>query len=300
MMILNIIKIQGLSLDEEFNKILDNKKNKYVILSVFDKVINIKSIEGKVYTIANELTDNAPYTLKTNFNNSFKNYIDNDSKILIDKDRIIIDNLEISLSSIVIWYSKKKEISDEHLETIKFNIESYNNIIKSSGKEGGCKYSYLKYFLKLDIIGNLIEKELCHRIINLYENLKIDDFDTEEIRKIVGFGTGFTPSGDDFLTGFLGVISMNVSSDDIFNKLKESIIPRLGLTTEVSSSMLKAATEKKFRENLNNFILSFLQDNRIHFEYELQKLLDIGSSSGTDMSIGVVLGFLYLIHKRKW
>ncbi|MDP3446014.1 MAG: DUF2877 domain-containing protein [Ignavibacteria bacterium] len=297
---IGIIRIQGLSIDEEFNKILNDHNNEYMIHSIFDKVINIKSINGEIYTIANEFTDNAPYTLKTDFNNSFKDFIDNDSKISIDKERIIFDNLEIRLSNTIIWNSRKTEISDKHSKNIKSNIEIYNRLIRSSGKEGGCKYSYLKYFLNLDITGNLIEKELGYRIISLYENLKLDNFETEAINKIIGFGMGLTPSGDDFLTGFLGVISMNESTKDVFDRFKESIVTRLSLTTEVSSSMLKAATKEKFREILNDFILSFLQDNNKFFENKLEKLLDIGSSSGTDISVGVVLGFLYLIHKSEW
>lgn len=295
--------IKSLYWDQDFKEFFNYKYKDMKIAkihSVFDKVINIVSKDDILYTISNKNTDNAPYTLKVDYDGSFKDIVNEDVDVFKNKDKIIIGNIEIDLYSINIWSMKNDKITTFSETILKKNIRFFNMLIDSIGKDGGCKYYYSKNFLNIEYNnGSLIEKELSKRIETFYINLNKNKLRKEDITKLIGLGMGLTPSGDDFLTGFLGTISIFECNKSLFNKIKNFISIPLTSTTDVSSAMIKAAVEGKYREYLNEFIYSFLEEDENKFLKSFKNLLTIGSSSGTDMSIGVVLGFLYTIEIKR-
>jgi len=293
-------KIKGLYLDKDFQYFLDRKNVQVNIHSIFDKVVNIQSSTGTLYTISNNKTDNAPYTLKIDYDGSFKDIVFEDQNIIKTKENLFIGNVEIDLSSAQLWNVEREKIESFSTEDIKKNINIFNMMIQSMGSSGGCKYYYLKNFLGIkNNSNNLIERELSKKINDFYMKIKQDNIKEEDIRGLIGLGMGLTPSGDDFLTGFMAAITIFKKNDDLFHKIKDFIPLDTKSTTDVSRAMLKAATQEKYREYLNDFIYSSLYNNSDEYLKSFKNLLTIGSSSGTDMSIGVVLGFLFTIDENE-
>ncbi|WP_130806133.1 DUF2877 domain-containing protein [Senegalia massiliensis] len=293
-------KIKGLYLDRDFQYFLKEKNIQGDIHSIFDKVVNIQSDNGTLYTISNNKTDNAPYTLKVDYNGSFKDIVFEDQNIIKNKDNLFIGNIEIDLSSAELWNVEREKIQSFSTEYIKKNIGIFNMMIQSMGSSGGCKYYYLKNFLGIENNSDsLIERELSKKIDDFYMKIKQDNIQETDIRGLIGLGMGLTPSGDDFLTGFMAAITIFNKNNDLFHKIKDLIPLDTKSTTDVSRAMLKAATQEKFREYLNDFIYSFLYNNSDKYLKSFKNLLTIGSSSGTDMSIGVVLGFLFTIDENE-
>ena len=298
-------KVAALSWDEDFKDFFERDENKedLQIHSVFNKVVNINSSDRVLYTIANKHTDNAPYTLRVDFEESFKDIIHKEDKVLIEKNKVLIGGLEIGLSDLALQNNKRKCVTGISLFSLKTNIEIFNDLIGELGEYGGCKAFYVQRFLEIyQKDESLVEKELTKRIESFYDNLMDNKLDKEDIKRLIGLGIGLTPSGDDFLTGFLASISIFNFNIDLVDKIKAYIYPFLSSTTDISSAMLKAALEDKYREFLNEFIYSFFGYREEKFVGAFKNLLTVGSSSGTDMSIGVLIGFAYTlerIEKRK-
>lgn len=293
--------IKSLYWDQDFKYYFSNQlENAEIgkIHSIFDKVVNILSEENILYTISNNTTDNAPYTLKVDYDESFNDITNQNEKVLKNDNQILIGKTVIDLSTVNIWNMKDNKIIKFSHDIVKKNIKFFNMLIETMGKDGGCKYYYLKHFLNKDYKASLIERELAKRIEHFYKNLNEDKISKEDITRLIGLGMGLTPSGDDFLTGFLATINLFESNEHLFNQIKNYISLPLKSTTDISSAMIKAALEGKYREYVNQFIYSFLEDDKEKFLKAFKNLLKIGSSSGTDMSVGIVLGFLYTINNK--
>lgn len=291
-------KTGALSWDKDFRDFFEtgSNSNEIRIHSVFSRVINITSGDGILYTVANMYTDNAPYTLRLDFGDSFKDIINKEDRIRIEKDSIMIGNLEICISDLSMRKNEREKISDFSVSNIKNNIEIFNELILELGESGGCKAYYLHHFLGMyKNSEGLIEKEVTKRIESFYNDLMDNKLDENGIKKLVGLGGGLTPSGDDFLTGFLASASVFDCNRNLVDKIRSYIYPLLSSTTDISGAMLKAALEDKYREFLDEFVYSFFGCAKVEFIKSFKNLLTIGSSSGTDMSIGVIIGFLYTI-----
>jgi hypothetical protein len=107
------------------------------------------------------------------------------------------------------------------------------------------------------------------------------------MKQAIGLGPGFTPSGDDFLTGFIGAsrcFSAGAFTDEVGAYLRR-LIHR---TTLPSFFMLKAALDGCFCEALSDLLASLAGRSVPAVRKALGRLADIGATSGKDMIAGVM------------
>ncbi len=105
----------------------------------------------------------------------------------------------------------------------------------------------------------------------------------EEVRHLVGWGFGLTPSGDDALVGALAALkSFSPSAGAL---LAQAVRPRLASTTDVSRTCLELACRGYGSEHLIGVLSGFcgIAGNR-----SLDALLSFGHTSGQDTALGVV------------
>lgn len=106
---------------------------------------------------------------------------------------------------------------------------------------------------------------------------------------LIGLGPGLTPSGDDFLMGFLGA-SYLFAHDDEFRR---AVFDRAGLlihrTTLPSFFMLRAALEGHYPEPLSSLLLRLGRGEIRGLRQAADRLDGIGATSGHDMLAGVLL-----------
>ncbi len=109
---------------------------------------------------------------------------------------------------------------------------------------------------------------------------------------LVGLGHGLTPSGDDVLTGCLLVLSMPGSGWSTPLALGD-VAAR---TNTVAAAMLQQAGRGRFRQVLLDLTdaLALGRDA----DRPARVVRDIGSSSGTDMLLGVRVGLAALLARR--
>jgi hypothetical protein len=121
---------------------------------------------------------------------------------------------------------------------------------------------------------------------------------------IIGFGTGLTPSVDDFISGvmvsfiYLGnYYKLNLSAIYEFNK--EIVKNGLNKTTKVSSEMLRHTSMGKTNEAVRGLMLSILNElDKEAVIKALNKTINFGETSGTDTALGIYLGCRIMTNLR--
>ncbi len=296
------ININALYIDKNFKIWLDMVSDDIKIAqihSVFDKVINVEDDSGDLYSISNSYTDKAPYTLKTDYNFSFKDKIEKGQALFKSGNMLTTSTLKIDVSKAKLEDMKLMKIKKYNESIIKYNLASIYDLISNIGNAGGCKYYFMKNLLNIEnSMPTSIEKELSLRIEKFYNAFTFSGIKKEDILKLVGLGIGLTPSGDDFLTGFLGAVYIFEKNSTKFDIISNILNIEELSTNDISKAMLRAVINGQIREYLADFIYAVFEEDNINLTNKFENLMKVGSSSGTDMSIGVVLGFLSTLEKR--
>ena len=111
------------------------------------------------------------------------------------------------------------------------------------------------------------------------------------ISKLIGFGPGLTPSGDDFLCGFITAAhcryGVNLEYLLEFNNL---IKTKLANTNLISAKLLLSAIEKDVCSALHDFAKTIYEDTCS--KNALINLSTLGHSSGMDIATGFLYGLL--------
>ena len=147
-------------------------------------------------------------------------------------------------------------------------------------------------------LSHSVKQKLWARIDSLLYALSLyywDDVLTA-VKGIIGFGPGLTPSGDDFLSGFIltGVILSKIcphlgeTVEKLVTILSKESMHR---TTYVSISMIEDASNGEAAEPVLKLIHKILlSDDLGQIKYFAKQLGSIGGSSGEDLYNGLATG----------
>ena len=111
-------------------------------------------------------------------------------------------------------------------------------------------------------------------------------------KRLIGFGQGLTPAGDDILTGFMAVLSMFPQewiSPEFFDRVLTAAILK---TNNIAYTYMKLASRKNISAILQNVINAACTADFKLMLRSLFRLTDWGGSSGRDTAFGAVLGLL--------
>ncbi len=188
------------------------------------------------------------------------------------------------------------------LETVGFNTK--NSKIYFSKKDSQMKDGlrdrvlfYLDEINLIDISGSIIDNhspffnELSDSIRSISESTQKYELKklSEQLSCIVGLGNGFTPSGDDFIVGFLFCLNRILSCSN--HKYAKFVI--VGNTNWASKKFIDYSQNDIVIEPLEVFV-NFLLSGENETKFPLMDLLQIGKSSGIDASIGVIIATVFV------
>jgi hypothetical protein len=152
--------------------------------------------------------------------------------------------------------------------------------------------SFRKFLVQED--GGRVAQEFRARSQSLIEALEKRDFIgiPRNIKRLVGFGKGLTPSGDDFLLGLIASLYLinDPRLDYLVSKIKEIIASEREKTTFLSAKFLEYASQGRFSESILNLLEAILTKNPAATEEAVKKCLDFGASSGRDTLFGIASG----------
>jgi len=149
----------------------------------------------------------------------------------------------------------------------------------------------------LDTLGSILDNhspffnELSYSIRIISESTQKHDLIklSNQLSSIVGLGNGFTPSGDDFIVGFLFCLKRIL----LHTNHKSTKFVIIGNTNWASKKFIDYSQNGIVIEPLEMFI-NFLLSGENETEFPLMDLIQVGKSSGIDACIGVIIATLFV------
>jgi len=119
----------------------------------------------------------------------------------------------------------------------------------------------------------------------------------DAVSSLVGAGTGLTPSGDDFLSGFMAALRAG-GRERLAAALGKAVEKNLGATGDISASLLRCGVEGFWPEPLLDLADAIAAENTPAALRALASLCGLGHSSGADMASGFLFGLACLL--KEW
>ena len=148
--------------------------------------------------------------------------------------------------------------------------------------------------LRRDGISTMIAAVSLPRLIDATRTLQVDDAITA-IRPLIGLGPGLTPSGDDFIVGYLAGLWSTAGNDSSRLRFMSSLGTWLSQaaadTNAISRTYIKSAINGNVSEPIATLAQRFGQANSMDNVREASRTaLLVGHTSGTDGVLGLLLG----------
>jgi hypothetical protein len=282
--------IKAISGDAEFIQTIKRKDFTGFIHSIFDKTVNIQCREtDDLYTLACNRLDNGPNSLVIDINRFSTIPIELNDQVWTKGNVLFIeDGLAVSLEGITKWECSLPTYPLNTKQAIT-NIASMKNHINRHGTPGGIKKNPQANnpfeIEMMKMLGERSQSLLCSLInINMPEAV-------QHATGLIGLGPGLTPSGDDFLTGLMTTFHLPQCPCQSLIGFSEQVIANArGLTNDISYMTLKLAAKGKARESIVRLLHLALTGEEHEVIPALNEVLKIGSSSGTDIALGIVSG----------
>lgn len=282
--------INAISGDIDFIKEFNNSKFTGFVHSTFNRTLNIKCFENDdLYTIACSKLDNGPNTVIIDVDNMKSMKIVVDDRVRVENNLLYIANkLTISIDKVNIWESVLPSYT-HNVEILKQNLMKMKEYINVHGVGGGMKKNVITQNAFEAEVSNMLENRTL-LLFNELLNHRISSALPHAI-SLVGLGPGLTPSGDDFLTGLFAVFNMKNSPFYPYRSFCEEVLKKAkNLTNDISYMTLQKAAIGKVRESIISLLNNLFVEDEEDLFLSLNKLLSIGSSSGTDIALGIVFG----------
>jgi len=282
--------INSISGDTDFIKEINNSTFTGFVHSTFSRTFNIKCYEnGDLYTIACNRLDNGPNTLIVDIDNMKPMKIETNDRVFVEENLLYIgDQLTISMDRAGKWESVLSTYPC-NVDILKRNLMKMKDFINIHGVGGGMKKNIITLNPFEAEVSNMLENRTL-LLLNELLNGRISSALPHAV-SLIGLGPGLTPSGDDFLTGLFTIFNMKNSPFYPYRLFCEDVLKKAKtLTNDISYMTLKKAAFGKVRESIISLLNSLLVEDDEDLILSLNKLLNIGSSSGTDIAFGIVFG----------
>jgi hypothetical protein len=282
--------INSISGDTDFIKEINNSTFTGFVHSTFSRTFNIKCYEnGDLYTIACNRLDNGPNTLIVDIDNMKPMKIETNDRVFVEENLLYIgDQLTISIDRAGKWESVLSTYPC-NVDILKRNLMKMKDFINIHGVGGGMKKNIITLNPFEAEVSNMLENRTL-LLLNELLNGRISSALPHAV-SLIGLGPGLTPSGDDFLTGLFTIFNMKNSPFYPYRLFCEDVLKKAKtLTNDISYMTLKKAANGKVRDSIISFLNSILVEDDQDLILSLNKLLNIGSSSGTDIAYGIVFG----------
>ncbi|MDR3561637.1 MAG: DUF2877 domain-containing protein [Negativicutes bacterium] len=273
--------------------------------SLFARVINFCDSNAVLYSLATADMDNAPNTVRVLLPADFR--LDAAGIVCGDWLRsgcnclTIAEKLVVDASGADRWQASLPRFpAAAQLDLLVANLAVLEGVIAAKGWSGG-----LKEVQPADGQGfsSLVSRELAARADSLFAALEDSDFSLALVhgRSLLGLGLGQTPSGDDFLGGLLAVLQMPGApfEENYINLAKSLVQEAAQLTGAVSLAMLQQAGQGRVRESVTGLLEELTGGTPNEVAAAADRVLALGSTSGTDIAIGLARGLTHGLWLKK-
>jgi hypothetical protein len=248
------------------------------IQSSYSKVLNLLHPSGYLISIVDSINNMSDFGVVIPNFSYLVSELSNGSFFSWEGSQIIFSDIIVDITRASEWSGALPRGSFKNLPDSTPLKSTFNNFATDEGlspvftNKAGNIYS--------NAAGNIIEMAVIDE--NISKGTLLD------LSLLVGLGIGFTPSGDDFLTGVM--LWETISGIAIMNR--ETIKSNLSGTTEGGRTLLILALRNSFPFYLKQFAESFFS-GKFSTEDVVKRVLKHGSTSGSD----ALTGFLWASEK---
>ena len=248
------------------------------VIASFQNSFYIRTREDELVFVTNRSLG-SPITLNVTSNLDFEKLAPVTTTVTLDEDQLLIGDLV----TISIATARPYQIHIEpHASRLTVNHNTLGDVAFILG---------ILDFNSSVLDPNGISHHQCERFTRTVATPLREDPDHEQFARaaleLTGLGTGFTPSGDDFLGGFLATwnsLRGVIGRSKIFLDF-ELLINR---TSWISAKLLDYMQRELLDYQVAHAIRSALEDEE-EFILAVETLLPRGHTSGLDISTGIVL-----------
>ncbi|HLR36203.1 MAG TPA: DUF2877 domain-containing protein [Tissierellales bacterium] len=309
--------MKALDISKKLNETILNKEFEGIVHSVFDNSFNVLTEDNKFITFLNSKKLMSPYSIRIEEDVSFLDKgIKPRVKVQILSKLVSINELDIKIyySAATLWDEKPNLTFSKDVEkNVDIKLERIEEVLLTEGKKNGIFPLLITLKERIGRIDWIYESDMKLGKNEIYIREKFLEFidsyikgDIEklsvQVKNIIGFGIGLTPSMDDFLAGLMvsGIylhyyLGYSIGSAYEINYAMVKDIKNR--TTRVSEEMLIFSSEGEVNEDIRDLMISFLGDASLDmFSYNLRRVINIGETSGTDILLGIYIGSLILLN----
>ena len=267
--------MEGLKIHDSFYERLKKGSFRGRVHSVFQKAINIMDEQEILYTMLSSEMDEGPMAVHVNEKNLSSLGIGVHDFVQGDEKRLTLGEISFSIKDTPVYHLQLREYRPSpylrnNMEKVRDHLEKMKEIEESP---------YDKEMSKI-----LHERIASLKLAFLKEEEKGI---LESSMSLIGLGPGLTPSGDDVLLGILSVLNLRNHRYEKFRPLFEKVIQSAYEETNILSYFgLRRAYDGYIRQDITDFTVAMIEKENI--EHELEKILQIGHSSGQDITYGIV------------
>ena len=116
----------------------------------------------------------------------------------------------------------------------------------------------------------------------------------QALEQLAGLGPGLTPSGDDFIVGYLAALHARCSHELLLRPFLGGLIApmtRLAAAANlISRQFMVNALAGEFSESLAQVVLAIATHDKLRLQESAARLVRVGHSSGADSLVGLLFG----------
>ncbi|MFQ1049364.1 DUF2877 domain-containing protein [Avibacterium paragallinarum] len=168
-------------------------------------------------------------------------------------------------------------LENELFLSIKNNISNTLFIPYFSVEEFDCTLFPQNNLLTAKNISTFLEEII--RPQDMFEVVFQQKRKTAKLKEMLGLGRGLTPSGDDYIVGYMA--AYYAENKGVFKPFEEIAILAKYCTNEISANYIENASRRLFKQEILDLMREI--ENR---EY-INNMMSFGSSSGIDLLYGI-------------
>lgn len=285
------VLLEALSVDAAARHALFGRPFRGRVHSIFAKAVNFTGPRGSLYSLVAAELDDAPGTVRVS--HTAGTMLDNlgikpgDAVATIDGG-LVCGPVPVGAGGVRSWAAALPAFPSRPADRRRLtaSLAILRNEIVASGQDGG-----LKAFISGDA-RTFLERRLVERAAALAGALAAGNLDgvLAAGKRLIGLGTGLTPSGDDFLAGLMVILNMPAGP---FGRRRRETAAALVADAEtgmVSRAMLKHAARGRTRAGAVALLEAMTGPATRDIAAAARQVMLSGATSGTDLAAGIAAG----------
>lgn len=283
--------LRAISADAALLRRLRGPRRRARVHSVFARVINLEVDDGRLLTLAHRDSDDAPDTVVAGVDTWALPGVAPGLDAALSAEAIDLGSrARIALDGARPWRGRLPELARE-TTTMRANLPIAFERLQRRGKGLGIAGPGREAAGGIDAILASRFRALVEQLLRALAN---DDSPRAIAHAdcLLGLGTGLTPSGDDVLLGLLAALNTDRDARRRLRALRAHVARRAGERTHpVSAAALRHAADGRVRASVADLCGALMHEAPRGALHALDRVLRIGSGSGSEIAFGVLAGF---------